>query len=265
MQIKAPIFALYKKYIMIELKEYEGIKYASAKEIFNALGQRKSNFTQWIRIVLLNKPFIENQDFTFLKMRSTGGRPGIDYLLTKETAISVIMISGGVKAHEIRMQVINAFKEKQSGILLNVDQVSALTDMVKTMTLVSVQKDAEKNHYKFKNFKKSSEWWSYRAELLGYSTQSLKDALANIGKKYSSQKKALIHIEPSEIIRTGVIDLLVALGRNEEYAINIAEFAKVIAEKNNYHLQIWDDTKPNPLNLNEKYIIERQKIDFRFK
>ena len=69
-----------------------------------------------------------------------------------------------------------------------------------------------------------------------------------------------MHIDSAEIIRTGVIDLLIALGRNEEYAINVAEFAKIIAEKNGYHKNIWDDTKPNPLGLGMKEIIERQEI-----
>ena len=245
---------------MIELKEINGNKFASAKELHLKLGFNKTNFTQWIRRVLLNKPFIEDKDFSYLSNKSTGGRPSIDYLLTKETAISVIMISGGEKAHEIRMEVVKAFGEKQTGVLLSADQIGALTDMVKAMTLVSIQKSAEQKHFKFKNFKKHVEWWTYRSELLGYSVESLKKALAKIGKKYSSQKKALMHIDASEIIRTGVIDLLIALGRNEEYALNVAEFAKIIAEKNGYCYNIWDDTKPNPLGLGMKEIIKRQEI-----
>lgn len=245
---------------MFELVEINGKKYASAKKLHRDLGLNKTNFTQWIRRVLLNKPFIENIDFSYLSNKSTGGRPSIDYLLTKDTAVSVIMISGGDKAHEIRMQVIKAFEERQTGILLNADQVGALTDLVKAMTLVSIQNKAERKHYDFKSFKKTADWWKYRSELLGYSKESLIKALAEIGKKYSSQKRALIHIDSAEIIRTGVIDLLIALGRNEEYAINVAEFAKIIAEKNGYHKNIWDDTKPNPLGLGMKEIVERQQI-----
>ena len=97
--------------------------------------------------------------------------------------------------------------------------------------------------------------------MLGYSTESLIEALEKINKKYHSQKKALMHLDKAEIIRTGVVDLLIALGRDKEYALNIAEFAKVIAEKNGYHLQIWDDTKANPLGLRLTEIIERQKLN----
>lgn len=124
--------------------------------------------------------------------------------------------------------------------------------------LIAVLTYYESKHYIALN--RPENWWKYRAELLGYSKESLIEALEKINKQYHSMKKALIHIDPAEIIRTGVIDLLIALGRNKEYALNVAEFAKIIAEKNNYHLQIWDDTKPNPLGLKLPEIIERQKI-----
>ena len=246
----------------MELLEINGQKRASAKLIHEALGLDKTNFSQWIKRVLLNKPFIEDVDFSYLKTKSTGGRPSIDYLLSQTTAISVIMMSGGVKAHEIRLEVVKAFEEKQSGVSLSIEQVKALTEMVKAMTLVSVQNKAEKMHFNF--YGKPRTWWTYRAELLGYSTESLKNALININKKYTSQKKALIHIDPSELIRTGVIDLLISLGRSEEYALNIGEWAKAISEVNGYYLQIWDDTKPNPLGLKLSEIIERQVIASKY-
>ena len=242
----------------MELEDHKGIKYASAKSVHKALGQRDKNFNQWIKRVLLNTEFIQDLDFTLLKRESTGGRPMTDYLLKEQTAISVIMMSGGKNAHDIRLEVVKAFQQKQTGVLLNVDQVSALTDMVKAMTLVSAQKESERKHYNFLN--RPKDWYNYRAELLGYSATSLKDAMIKVNKKYKSQKQALIHLDPSEIIRTGVVDLLIALGRGREYALNIAEFAKVIAEKNGYHLEIWNDTKPNPLKINESQINERQKI-----
>jgi len=247
---------------MFELKEYNNKKYASAKQLHEELGIKKK-FAQWVKYNISRCDLTDN-DFVTILLQSTGGRPTTDYLLTKEDAIGFIMVSGGEKANEVRKLVIKAFEEKQTGVLLNVDQVAALTDMVKAMTLVSVQKKAEKQHFLFKEFRKHSDWWKYRSDLLGYSVESLKIALAKIGKKYSSQKKALIHLDPAEIIRTGVVDLLIALGRNEEYALNVGEFAKVIAEKNGYHVQIWDDTKPNPLGLKLNEIIERQKIGNKY-
>jgi len=244
---------------MIELKEYNNSKYASAKVIYDYL-EVKKRFGEWISKSIANANLKEHSDFVTCKLQSTGGRPIMDYLLTKRASIRIVLQSRMAKSIDLETEILDAFEEKQTGILLNADQVSVLTDMVKAMTLVSEQKKAEKGHFEFKNFSKSADWWKYRADLLGYSVASLKEALAKIGKKYNSQKKALMHIDKSEIIRTGVIDLLITLGRNEEYALNVAEFAKVIAEKNGYHLQIWDDTKPNPLGLNQNVVNERKKL-----
>jgi len=243
---------------MVELKDYKGKMYASAKDLHFALGI-KDNISTWFNRNAKRAIFEQDKDFIAFKQESTGGRPSYDYLLTKESALTLIALSSGKYAKEIRLQLIKAFEEKQTGILLNADQVAALTDMVKAMTLVSVQKKAENKHYIAMN--KPDDWWKYRAKLLGYSKESLIDALNQINVRYQNQKQALIHLDKAEIIRTGVIDLLIALGRNREYALNVAEFAKIIAEKNGYHLQIWDDTKPNPLGLRLPEIIERQKLN----
>lgn len=242
---------------MVELKDYNGKMYASAKDLYAKLGINKA-FSTWIRTNIKRAMLIIDLDFIPWKEESSGGRPSFDYLLKKNAALDLCLISGGINAKQIRDEITKAFEEKQTGFLLNADQVAALTDVVKAMTLVSFQKKAENKHYVA--FNKPQEWWKYRAELLGYSKESLIEALEKIGKKYHSQKTALMHIDKVEIIRTGVIDLLIALGRDREYALNVAEFAKVIAEKNNYHLQIWDDTKPNPLGLKLPEILERQKI-----
>jgi phage anti-repressor protein len=243
---------------MIELIDFNNKKYARARSLHSMLGI-KDNINTWFKKNVKRAVLESGLDFIASKQESTGGRPGLDYLVTKEAALSLIAISGGHKAKEVRLMLIKAFEQKQTGILLNADQVSALTDVVKAMTLVSVQDRALKKHFEL--FNKPKEWWQYRADLLGYSAESLKTALQQINKTYKNQRQALIHIDPSEIIRTGVVDLLIALGRGKEYALNVAEFAKIIAEKNGYCHKIWDDTKANPLGLNLPEIIERQKLN----
>lgn len=249
---------------MIELIEKNGMKVCSARKIHELL-EVSSQFSTWISRGIENAWLIENSDYFIVKNVKNvdnqyyAGRNTNDYFLTKDAALSIIVMSRVKKAKEIRQQIIEAFKEKQTGILLNADQVAALTDVVKAMTLVSVQKQAENKHYTFLN--KPKDWWTYRANLLGYSPESLKTALIQINKSYKNQKQALMHIDPSEIIRTGVIDLLIALGRDKEYALNVAEFAKIIAQKTGFCFKIWDDTKANPLGLNLPEIIERQKLN----
>ncbi len=146
---------------MIELKDYKGKKLASAKDLYDLLGIVKP-FSQWV-VANISRAMLSKSDFITLKLKSTGGRPFTDYLLSKESALSFIMLSGGKNAKQIRDEVIKAFKEKQTGILLNVDQVSALTDMVKAMTLVSTQKESERKHYNYLN--RPKDWYNYRADL----------------------------------------------------------------------------------------------------
>ena len=242
---------------MIELKEYNGLKLADARSIHSNLGI-KFAFSTWIKSNIESALLDENKDFFRSTKESTGGRPSIEYLLTRDAALSIIAMSRGQKAKDVRLLLIEAYKEKTIGINLNVDEVTALTDMVKAMTLVSIQKNAEKKHFYYYN--KPAQWWNYRAELLGYSKESLIKALQKVNKKYKNTRIALMKLDPSELIRAGVIDLLISLGRDREYAVNIGEWAKAIAKSNNYHLQIWDDTKPNPLGLNQGIINERKKL-----
>lgn len=249
---------------MIELIEKNGIKVCSARNLHELL-EVSSQFSTWISRGIENAWLIENVDYFITKNVKNvdnqyyAGRNTNDYHLTKDAALSIIVMSRVKKAKAIRTEIVKAFEQKQTGLLLNADQVAALTDVVKAMTLVSIQKQVENKHFNL--FNKPKEWWKYRADLLGYSPESLKTALQQINKAYKSQKQALIHIDPSEIIRTGVIDLLIALGRDKEYALNVAEFAKIIAQKTGFCYKIWDDTKPNPLGLNLPEIIERQKLN----
>ncbi len=242
---------------MIELKEHNGLKLANARSIHTSLGI-KFAFSTWIKSNIESALLDENKDFFRLTKQSTGGRPSTEYLLTRDSSLSIVAMSRGQKAKDVRLLLIDAYKEKKTGVSLTVDQVAALTDMVKAMTLVSIQKKAETKHYHY--FNKPSEWWGYRAELLGYSKKSLIEALKKVNKKYKNTRIALMKIDPSELIRSGVIDLLISLGRDQEYAINIGEWAREIAKSNNYHLQIWDDTKPNPLGLNQNVVNERKKL-----
>lgn len=242
---------------MVELKEHDGKKYASARDLHTWLEIGK-DFTNWFKQNAERLELKNGIDFTPFLAKSTGGRPSVDYLLIQDAAIDICASSGGKNANNVRKELRQAFKEKQTGIVINSEEYSAINDMVRAMTLVSNQRFAEKKHYYFLN--KPKDWWEYRANLLGYSAESLKNALIQMNIKYKSQKQALIHVDPAEIIRSAIIDLLISLGRDQEYALNIGNFAKVIAHKNGYQMQIWDDTKPNPLGLNKHVHNERKSL-----
>ena len=241
---------------MIELKDYEGKQLASARELHKAL-ELKKDFSNWFRYAKVVSG-IEEDTYIEKLAKSTGGRPMIDYLLTKDAAIYLIMVSKAKNAIAVRREVLKAFTEKQTGILLNGDQIAKLTDIVKAMTLISNQKEVASKHFDF--FGNKYKWNEYRTELLGVSKPQLEKAMNDINLKYVNQQKSLMRLKPQEMIRIGVIDLFVALGKGTEYALNVAEIAAKIAVSNGYHQNIIDNTKSDPLGLYSEKIKQTPKL-----
>jgi hypothetical protein len=73
--------------------------------------------------------------------------------------------------------------------------------------------------------------------------------MRQVNKKHHSIRKSLIQLDSNELIRTGVIDFMMCMGKTREYAINVGNLCKSIAEKTKLGNIIWDDTKENPLGL----------------
>ena len=64
----------------------------SAKELHKELGIRK-HFSTWIKTSIDRAYLDEGKDYLVSKQESTGGRPGIDYILSIESAMRLIMFS----------------------------------------------------------------------------------------------------------------------------------------------------------------------------
>jgi hypothetical protein len=47
---------------------------------------------------------------------------------------------------------------------------------------------------------------------------------------------------------------MIALGKTEEYAVNVGDLCKLMSEKMELTDVIWDDTKPNPLGLKTREV-----------
>ena len=191
-------------------------------------------------------------------LESTGGRPSIEYLLNRDSALAIIMMSGGPLAKELRKKVIELYKAHDTGLAFTTPQIEALMDLSKAVTLISIQKEVEKKHFNIYN--NPATWYEYRAGLLGYSKDSLIEAMCQVNKKYHSMRSALVQLDSNELIRTGVIDIMKALGKTDEYSRNVGDLCKSLSEKANFGNIIWDDTKENPLGLNQTEVIERKKI-----
>ena len=229
----------------------------SARELHKELGIRK-HFASWIK-QSIERAFLEDgTDFISEKGKSTGGRPSIDYLLTKDSAIQIIIMSGGQFAKKLRDKVVERYNQHDTGLAFTSSQIEALMDLSKAMTLISIQKNVEKKHFAIYNDKYS--WHKYRAALLGYDTKDVIKAMQQVNKKHHTMRASLIKLDAVELIRVGVVDFMKAMGKSDEYATNVGGLCKSMASKMELGNIIWDDTIDNPLKLNQAEITERQAL-----
>jgi len=226
----------------------------SARDLYSELGIKR-DYSTWIRQSIERAELQEGKDFTPIKGESTGGRPTIDYLLIRDATLTVIMMSGGKFANELRRKVIDLYNQHDNGLAFNSQQIEALMDLSRAMTLISIQKEVESKHFAIYNDKYT--WYQYRAALLGYDTKDVIIAMQKVNKKHHSIRTSLIQLDANELIRAGVIDFMIAMGKTNDYATNVGNLCKNISIKMKLGNIIWDDTKENPLQINASEVKER--------
>jgi len=231
--------------------------FVSARDLHENLGMKRQ-FTNWMSENIQRAMLEEGKDFNKIMLKSTGGRPPIDYHLTQESALTIIVMSGGVNAKRMRDEVIRLYKMHDTGLAFSSDQICALIDISKAMTLVSIQKEVERKHFDIYNDKYT--WYQYRANLLGYNTDDVISAMQLINKKHKSIRTSLIRLDANELVRVGVIDFFRTMGKTEEYSVNVGNLCKGIAGKMELGNIIWDDTIANPLKLNGHEVEARKQL-----
>lgn len=229
----------------MELKEKNGVYYVSAIELHRELGIKRQ-YSNWIKYAIESAMLCES-DFITILLESTGGRPTTDYLLTKMAAISIAVMSRGQNAKIVRDAVLKLYEKHDTGMAFTSEQIMALVDISKSLVLVSIQKDVERKHYHL--YGNKYEWWNYRAQLTGISTDKLIKAMAMVNKKHKNVRASLLKLDPHELIRIGAVDLFIALGKPIDYAKNVGMICKQLSQKINVLTDFWDDTKQDALGI----------------
>lgn len=232
-------------------------KQVDARELHLVI-ESKTAFHIWIKRRISEADLVEGTDFCSVLVKSTGGRPETKYYFSIDAAKEVALLERNEKGKELRRWLIGLSKAHEEGLAFRAEQIEALMDITKAVTLVSIQEKVEKRHFEIYNDKYS--WHKYRANLLGYSTATLIEAMKQVNKKHKSIRRSLMLLDAHELIRTAVIDLMLALGKSEDYAKNVGNLCKSISEKANYGNIIWDDTKDNPLGINEGEVATRKEL-----
>ena len=227
-----------------------------AREIYDFIGV-KSRFNDWFKNSIDFIDAKEGKDFYQRNSKSTGGRPTIEYDITIGCAKELCLTQRTAKSKELRLWLISLSAQHDVGLAFTAQQIEALMDLSRAMTLVSIQKEVENKHFAVYNDKYT--WYKYRANLLGYSTKDVMDAMQKVNKKHRSIRTSLVQLDANELIRTGVVDFMGAIGKTNEYAINVGNLCKSMAVKMKLGNIIWDDTKENPLKINKSETSELKK------
>lgn len=229
----------------------KGTPYVMASDLRDMLGVKTQLNTWFPRMI--DYGFEENKDYYKLPKNGEVKNERFEWAVTVDMAKNIAMIQRTPEGKAIRDYLLQLDQKVNDGEYLNQGQIMALMDICKVMGYFSVQKFFEKEHYE-KIFKGSdTEWWQRRASLFGYSAAELKKALLDVGEKYKNQKQALFKTDRFELIRTGIIDMFIVMGKSIAFAKNVGNIAKTMAEKIDPH--IYDD-----LNTPIDFKSEEQKL-----
>ncbi len=220
----------------------KGTKVVTATNLHQALELGSQNYAQnirkWLEDVFefrdgIRKP-VKMQDYAPRKMADSAIIE--DYYLSVELAKLIALHSKSkLKLKYAKwLQLQEEVPTNES--MLSKEQILVVLDLVKAMSAVSCQETCERNHHKVyesRNGGHGANWWQYRAEVLGYSADTLREKVQAIGlqSKGKSQRQLLMQFDKYEVIRTGVIDLFMALGKSDKYARTMGDLAKRFAEE----------------------------------
>ncbi|HFA49626.1 MAG TPA: hypothetical protein ENJ95_11490 [Bacteroidetes bacterium] len=227
----------------------KGTKVVKASDLYIVLGlpnkQYATNLRRWINDVYQFRDGIRKP----AAMKDYAKRPTTvklmeDYYFSIEFAKLIVLNSKSKVKQKYATFLYKLEDKTESNDLLNVDQVMAVLELAKVMGMVSCQTAAEQKHletYEQRNNGSAANWWNFRSKMLGYSTDQLKQKMQEMGKSTAgkSRRHMLMQTDKYEMVRTGVVDLFMAMGKTERYAKNLGRLAKAFAKE--LKVEIFDD------------------------
>ena len=221
----------------------KGTKVVTASNLYGVLGLAEQHYSinikKWINEFYefgdtIRKP-IRLQDFA---KRKIPNNPILqDYYLSVELAKKITLNSKSKFKQKFAKQLHALQDRADYAKSLTKEQIETVLEVTKTMTRISCQESAERQHqeiYTTRNGGSSANWWKYRSHILGYSADFLRKKLEAEGKSHKgkTQRKMLLHLnDKAEMIRTAVIDLFMAMGKNAAHAKQLGDLAKFFAQE----------------------------------
>jgi phage anti-repressor protein len=227
----------------------KGTKVVTASELHRALGlpirQYDTDLRHWLSDIYEFKDGIRKpQHLKDHAPRNAKQRETPDHYLSLELAKLITLNSKS----KFKQKYALFLQQNQDGAdqagLFSLEQIKAAMELARAMGLVSCQLASEKLHhdaYEARHHGQPANWWRYRAELLGYSCAQLKEALHKLGKPTNGKncRQLLMQTDKYEMVRTGVIDLLMAMGKSGQAARNFGDLTKLLATA--LEVEVFDD------------------------
>ena len=239
----------------------KGTKVVKASNLYLVLGLPNKQYPvilrRWLNDVYEFKDGIRKpasmKDFAMRPKHAEDDREKLvdDYYFSIEFAKLAALNTKSKFKQKYATFLFNLEDKDDNSDLLSIDQVMAILELAKVMGLVSCQAAAEQKHlemYESRNNGSAANWWTFRSQVMGYSSDKLKEKMKRLGKSATgkTQRQMLMQVDKYEMVNTAVIDLFMALGKTEEYAKNLGKLAKFFAKELN--VDIFDD-RDTPLTL----------------
>jgi len=251
----------------------KGTRVVTASNLHQALRlpdhKYNSNIEKWLTDIYafkddVRKP-IDLKDFSQRPLKHSKLK---DYFISIELAKLITLNSNSGVKMRFAKWLMSLQEQVENAELLTKDQVLAVLELSKVMGLVSCQKSVEKQHLRQYEANNGSahQWWQYRAQLLGYSSETLKEKMEEVGKNYKGKNllQMLVKVDQYEIVRMSIIDLFIALGKSYSYAKNMGDLAKIFAKE--MKVEVWDDRGSDinfsSANLNQDLISELRNFEY---
>ncbi len=205
-----------------------------------------ANVKRWLREVYefrdgIRRP-ASHKDYALRRIEDA---PAVtDYYLSVELAKQVALRSKSKQKQKYAKQLLAIEEDSTHGNALSQEQIKQVLELTRAMGLVSCQETSEHRHqsvYAQRNGGSCRNWWKYRATILGYNADDLKERARKMGKpvKGKNQRELLMMTDKYEMIRAGVIDLFMSMGKSQWYARRMGDLAKLFAAE--FEVDIFDD------------------------
>lgn len=129
--------------------EFAHEQYVNARDLHEALKVGR-DYSTWFKERIEKYGFMEGQDFSPVLGKSTGGRPGTEYLLTIDCAKEIAMVENNETGRQLRRYFIEAEKRYRNYEKLRLKSKTerrVLTDIIKELVPESPGKVWVYKHY----------------------------------------------------------------------------------------------------------------------